>query len=120
VRRGVDIPARYGGEEFVVILPYTAGNGAVGERRRTPGPEGPTGPPPAGSGAGVVGERIRHDIEEALFPGHGGRRSVHITVSVGVAGFLGQALSADELVRHADKALYTAKHKGKNRLEVSG
>jgi GGDEF domain-containing protein len=120
VRRGVDIPARYGGEEFVVILPYTAGNGAVGERRRPPGPEGPTGPPPAGSGAGVVGERIRHDIEEALFPGHGGRRSVHITVSVGVAGFLGQALSADELVRHADKALYTAKHKGKNRLEVSG
>ena len=119
VRRGVDIPARYGGEEFVIILPYTAGSTAVGDRRRVPGPEGPTGPPPAGSGASVVGERIRRDIEEALFPGHGGRRSAHITVSVGVAGFSGQALSADELVRHADKALYAAKHKGKNRLEVS-
>jgi PleD family two-component response regulator len=122
VRRNVDIPARYGGEEFVVILPHTAAAGAevVGERlvRRISDLEGPVALPPAGAGAGVVAERIRHDIEKTLFPALGGRRGAHMTVSVGVAAFSAQALTPADLVHNADKAMYMAKRKGKNRVEV--
>ena len=71
-----------------------------------------------GSGAGVVAERIRHDVEEALFPGHGGRRGTHMTVSVGVAAFSAQALTADDLVRNADRAMYRAKALGGGKLAL--
>ena len=124
VRRNVDIPARYGGEEFVVILPHTAAAGAevVGERllRHLSDLEAPASLPPAGAGAGVVAERIRHDIEDTLFPGLGGRRGTHMTVSLGVAAFSAQALTAADLVHNADQAMYMAKRKGKNRVEVFG
>ena len=41
-----------------------------------------------------------------------------MTVSVGVAAYPDAASSPDELVQNADKALYLAKHLGKNRVEV--
>ena len=43
-----------------------------------------------------------------------------LTISVGVATFPTQAGSKDELLAHADRALYRAKTAGKNRVAVYG
>jgi diguanylate cyclase (GGDEF)-like protein len=86
--RGVDTAARYGGEEFAVILPQADLDGAL-----------------------IVGERLRKRIEETEMPGIG-----HITASLGVATFPFHASSRDSLVTTADRALYQAKHLGRNRI----
>jgi diguanylate cyclase (GGDEF)-like protein len=89
--RGVDTAARYGGEEFAVILPQAGVDGAV-----------------------VVAERLRARIEQMDVPGVG-----HITASFGIASFPLHASSRDGLVTTADRALYDAKHMGRNRVCVS-
>jgi diguanylate cyclase (GGDEF)-like protein len=86
--RGVDTAARYGGEEFAVILPQADLDGAL-----------------------IVAERLRKRIEETEMPGIG-----HITASLGVATFPFHASSRDSLVTTADRALYQAKHLGRNRI----
>ena len=119
LRVSVDIAARYGGEEFAIILPHTETGGAeqVGRRlnahmRRdardlaTP------------RGALVAGERVRHSVEEEEFPGGRPDETAHVTISVGVASMPAHALQAEDLVNAADKALYQAKQRGKNRVEV--
>ncbi len=85
LRRGGEMPARVGGEEFAWILPETDGHGAL-----------------------QAAERVRHAIAETPFPGVG-----HLTTSVGVCE-LSDARDAQELVRHADLALYRAKTNGRN------
>ncbi len=86
--RGVDTAARYGGEEFAVILPAAGVEGAT-----------------------AVAERLRARIEKTEVPGVG-----HITASFGVATFPLHATSRDQLVTTADRALYNAKHTGRNRV----
>ncbi|UJX45297.1 sensor domain-containing diguanylate cyclase [Xanthobacter sp. YC-JY1] len=85
-----DFVCRYGGEEFVVVLPET----------------------PA-AGAELVGERIRAGVAATAVMTHG--LAIEITVSVGIA-----VQRADdgpgELVARSDKALYTAKRAGRNRV----
>lgn len=92
--RRVDVPARYGGEEFAIILPTTPKLGA-----RT------------------VADRVRESIEEHM--GSAGSGS-GLTVCAGVATYPGDADSSEELIRRADEALYRAKSKGKNRVELYG
>jgi len=90
--RRIDLAGRWGGEEFVILLPSTAAGGAA-----------------------VVAERIRAGIE-ALSPVEGGPDRV--TVSVGVAE-QGRRMSAVELIEQADKSLYRAKQRGRNRVELA-
>ncbi|MGR3311146.1 MAG: GGDEF/HDGYP domain-containing response regulator [Candidatus Brocadiales bacterium] len=90
--RDVDIVARYGGEEFFVILPKTSLEGARG-----------------------LGEKIRKAIYSHKFL-HDGHTAI-ITVSVGISSISDMDVnSKDDLIQHADIALYDAKNKGRNRV----
>ncbi|MFH1060834.1 MAG: diguanylate cyclase [Pseudomonadota bacterium] len=96
--RTTDLACRYGGEEFVVLLPRTF----LEEACR-------------------VSERVRLGAKALVFnptpPGGGHPVSAGITVSVGVAEYR-SGLSAEDLVRRADQALYTAKGAGRDRVAV--
>lgn len=92
--RNHDVFARYGGEEFVLMLPQTSSQGAA-----------------------QVAEKIRARVEAASLAGLG--RGA-ITISMGLATLTADSLDdAKDLVAHADTALYRAKQKGKNRVEVA-
>ncbi len=92
VRRN-DIVARWGGEEFLVIF---------SEIKLT--------------AARIVAERLRGRL--AIMPKVEGGPD-QITVSVGLA-MLGPGISAEMLIEQADQALYRAKARGRNRVEVAG
>jgi diguanylate cyclase (GGDEF)-like protein len=92
-----DLVARYGGEEFVLILPETDGPGAR-----------------------VVAERTRQKVE-SLRTDAGVAAPVQVTISLGCATFGPAAFgNARELLGAADRALYAAKRRGRNRVEVDG
>ncbi|HVT43557.1 MAG TPA: GGDEF domain-containing protein [Thermoanaerobaculia bacterium] len=92
-----DIPGRYGGEEFCLMLPETPVNNTM-----------------------PVAERIRRRVEMTSF--NCADLSVRITTSIGVAGLESvpdEALfGASSLIERADRALYTAKDRGRNRIEL--
>jgi diguanylate cyclase (GGDEF)-like protein len=92
--RSIDLVAKYGGDEFVVILPQTVREGAV-----------------------VLADRVKSAVETTAFPlvppGV-------ITVSLGVATYPQNGITAGELLEAADIALYAAKQSGKNRVRSAG
>jgi diguanylate cyclase (GGDEF)-like protein len=90
--RACDTVARYGGEEFSIILPET----------------------PKGRAASVA-ERICKEIAATIVETCDAG-DLQITVSMGVATYPDDADSVHLLIREADKALYTAKEEGKNRV----
>ncbi|HEY8042429.1 MAG TPA: sensor domain-containing diguanylate cyclase [Polyangiaceae bacterium] len=91
--RRVDILVRRGGEEFVLVMPST--NDAH---------------------ARLIADRIRvHASEQPIAVGPA---RVKQTVSIGVATWNGRE-SAEVLQRRADDAMYDAKQRGRNRVEVS-
>jgi diguanylate cyclase (GGDEF)-like protein len=90
--REVDLVGRMGGEEFSVFLPGIALDRAV-----------------------VVAERIRETVKAAEFCFEG--VSCDLSISIGGATFV-QRTSFSELYKLADKQLYDAKRKGRNRVEL--
>ncbi len=114
-RHGVDLAARYGGEEFVVLLPG---------QTTTRGVDVANGLPECSEGqAEEVAERIRRAVGrtalgDVLAVANEATQQPHLTVSVGAASWPASAGTPAELVAQADAALYLAKHKGKNRVEV--
>lgn len=92
--REVDTVARFGGEEFVVLLPDTDREGAV-----------------------VVGEKLRRIVQTEHFE-EDHRHILPLTISVGISVFPDDAKEMDDLIDHADIALYEAKDGGRNRVIV--
>jgi diguanylate cyclase (GGDEF)-like protein len=90
--RNMDILCRYGGEEFAVILPSCPQGEAL-----------------------QVAERVRKRIE--VTPAGPGGPPVQVTVSAGVATFPQPFSSLTGLMKAADEALYSAKTRGRNRVE---
>jgi len=91
LRRSSDFAARWGGEEFVVLLPGTDMNGAW-----------------------INAERIRENVEQTSVSVLNGQ-TVGLTVSIGLSTVIPtQDSSQHDLISQADRALYTAKEKGRN------
>ncbi|SCY01770.1 PleD family two-component system response regulator [Rhizobium sp. NFACC06-2] len=91
--RGADLACRYGGEEFVVVMPDTPMELAAS-----------------------VAERLRSIVEDKPFYVRSIDRELNITASLGIATSSGAFGAPDEILKQADKALYEAKHAGRNRV----
>ena len=97
LRRPADMVARYGGEEFVVVLPNLKLEDSA-----------------------KFGETIRAKIEALKMEHKQSDANPFITVSLGIASVVPSSISSyEELVGAADKALYSAKNKGRNRVCVA-
>ena len=128
LRQSLDMAARYGGEEFAVILPNTPMAAPetqlemdlAGELVAARGGEEPPPPPGHRDGAEHVAERIRARVAGTRFLGADGSMLPTLTVSIGVAMFPVRTASPEDLVGHADAALYAAKRAGKDRVETYG
>jgi diguanylate cyclase (GGDEF)-like protein len=93
--RASDLLAKYGGDEFVVILPQTDKVGAY-----------------------LAAERLRESVEREPFPGAETQPLGKATISIGLAAYPEHGLSDEEILNHADKALYFAKESGRNRSVI--
>ena len=93
--REIDVACRYGGEEFALILPETSRTGAF-----------------------IVAERIRLDVKDTFARHQIGNTHVNVSISGGIALYPHDANSAEGLVRMADRALYRAKHEGKDQITL--
>jgi diguanylate cyclase (GGDEF)-like protein len=91
--RDVDIIGRWGGEEFVILLPSTDFPMAYD-----------------------VAERARVAISHHSFMS--GDKVLNMTASFGVA-FRANAHKLDDIVKHADEALYQAKREGRNTVRTT-
>jgi diguanylate cyclase (GGDEF)-like protein len=89
--REEDVPVRFGGEEFVVLLQNPSAGVAL-----------------------EIGERIRQTVRQLDLIEAG--VTDRITVSVGVASGQHPGEAMDDIVERADRALYTAKRTGRNRV----
>ncbi len=87
--READVAARYGGEEFSILLPQTN----LEEAR-------------------IIAERIRRKIATTTFPNR------QVTVSIGITGASSGRDTAEGIISAADKALFAAKRKGKNNVQI--
>jgi diguanylate cyclase (GGDEF)-like protein len=86
--RTTDYIGRYGGEEFFVILPNT-------EKEK----------------AKEIAERIRNNIENLSW-----KEGINVTISGGL--YENDTYTKYECIKNADKLLYIAKEKGRNRIEI--
>jgi diguanylate cyclase (GGDEF)-like protein len=89
--RESDFVGRYGGEEFLILLPDT------GKQQ-----------------ARVVAEKVRAAVEAIALS----NLDLRVTASLGVATLPDDCGDADTLVRASDRALYSAKSRGRNRVEL--
>jgi diguanylate cyclase (GGDEF)-like protein len=93
-RRTTDFVARLGGEELALLLPQTDTSGAM-----------------------EVAERIRQRVAEMRVKTSAGE--LQITASFGVVVYHARSGNSNGLFERADKALYAAKHGGRNRVELA-
>ena len=92
--RESDLVARYGGEEFVIVMPDTAIDAAE-----------------------IAAERVRAHVEALELEELGGDR---LTVSLGITEWIVTDPDVATLIDRADKAMYSAKNAGRNKVARSG
>ena len=92
--RASDLVSRFGGEEFTLLLPN------CDERA-----------------ARLFAERVRQKVQSTALKYQG--QSIALTISIGVAVGRGEQLVLEPLYRRADRALYAAKHGGRNRSALA-
>ena len=93
LKRETDVVARFGGEEFCVLCEETDAEGAC-----------------------LLAERVREELERTAFETDLG--SVRVTASLGLATFPEHGKDKQALFAAADRALYAAKHNGRNQVAV--
>ena len=98
--RNIDIVGRWGGEEFVALLPRADAEAAM-----------------------IVADRLRYHIDSIAVPSprlrdNGVRHKITITVSIGVATYLGHdpTITIQDLLHQCDSAMYQAKAEGRDRI----
>jgi len=97
IKRDTDFVARFGGEEFVCILPFIEKKDALKFAKELV--------------QSVENMKIYHPMSEI---------SKYVTVSVGIASVVpDENNSQTQLLDEADKALYEAKHSGRNRVFIN-
>lgn len=99
VKRPGDLVARYGGEELAVILSYTESDDAYN-----------------------IAEAIRQDIQSLNIPHTGSEIDGLnvVTISAGVTTMVPRTdTTPEDIIQKADKALYKAKHQGRNQTVVN-
>jgi diguanylate cyclase (GGDEF)-like protein len=92
--RQSDLFARYDGVEFIVLMQNTPSLGAT-----------------------IFAERIRANIEELSVTY--GKQTIQFTISIGISLALDTDSTSTAVLNRADTALYLAKKKGRNRIEIS-
>lgn len=91
VKRETDLVARFGGEEFCILCEETDTEGAV-----------------------LLAERVREELHKTVFQTELGK--LEVRASLGVATFPHDASSPSGLFETTDKALYVAKHRGRDQV----
>jgi diguanylate cyclase (GGDEF)-like protein len=91
--RSIDHFARFGGDEFFALLIQSDQDEAE-----------------------EIAERLRASVETMEIPIDGGK--LNTSVSIGLITTADDKYSVEELIKRADKALYQAKHRGRNQVVV--
>lgn len=91
--REIDFAARWGGEEFLILLPEADSKSAV-----------------------EIAERLRKNIEHTIIEYD--KKLLNATITFGIAAY-GKGMTADEVIKNADRALYDGKQQGRNRVSRS-
>ena len=91
--RDIDFLARYGGEEFIIVLPNCDIAGGIETANR------------------IQNSLAKHCVTLDS-------KEVCVTLSIGISMLSERHKNLDQLINDADKAMYLAKEKGRNRIEV--
>jgi len=93
LKRSADKAFRYGGEEFCLILPNTDAEGAT-----------------------LLAEKLRLQVKEHAFSFQ--EIDIALTISCGICTYQQEAdIGPEQIFSGADKALYQAKHNGRNQIQ---
>jgi diguanylate cyclase (GGDEF)-like protein len=93
--RAADVASRYGGEEFCILLPQTPLHEAV-----------------------VIAERVRQRVSTTAYPHGKNQPQGTVTISIGISTYARHIDTPERVIAAADRALYSAKSEGKNRIEL--